>query len=138
MPLPMHVTRSLKISPYQRSRLVLDAMDINDVLRGCDTYVKSKILPGHMISGYGVKNTEADCSLTSLIIPRLFRSAAWRRQPATDGQKSFILKRWTKKLADSRTTQQEVDNLTRGEAANIITRLKHGAQVYHLHSADDN
>lgn len=50
---------------------------------------------------------------------------------ATDGQKEFIRGRWlgAKDAPENSKTQLDIDKLTRGEAANIITRLKHGAQV---------
>ncbi|KAI0094834.1 P-loop containing nucleoside triphosphate hydrolase protein [Irpex rosettiformis] len=115
MPLPLHVTRSLKISPYQRSRHVLDATNLNEAFKGSDTYVKSKILSGQMLIG-------------------LLRSAAWRRQPATEGQRDFIQKRWEKRqIVDDESpkkSQKNIARLLRGEAANIITRIKHGAQTH--------
>jgi ATP-dependent helicase IRC3 len=81
---------------------------------------------------------------------RLLRTAKWRRQPATDGQKTFLTKRLrlndsdklSKNLdpeletqasspSDPPTTKARkpiiLDTLTKGQAANIITRLQHGA-----------
>jgi len=64
---------------------------------------------------------------------RLFRTAKWRKLSATSGQKTFIAKRWVKVQTgdDSDDSSQElrIEKMSRGEAANIITRLKHGAQV---------
>jgi ATP-dependent helicase IRC3 len=65
----------------------------------------------------------------------LLRSAKWRKLPASEQQKSFIARRWAKKApvigaGEAQVTKEErLANLTKGEAANIITRLKHGAQV---------
>ena len=81
---------------------------------------------------------------------RLLRSAKWRRQPASDGQKKFLAKRLrldesgalSKDLDPESETQSSsasdfpvakahkpitLDTLTKGQAANIITRLQHGA-----------
>lgn len=65
---------------------------------------------------------------------RLFRTAKWRKMEATSGQKDFIRKRWSraKDEPENSKIQLTIDKLTRGEAANIITRLKHGAQVCFL------
>ncbi|GJE87676.1 DEAD/DEAH box helicase [Phanerochaete sordida] len=102
----------LKISPFQRSRKVLSARTLQDAIQGCDNYAKSNLLKGPLVAG-------------------LLRSAKWRRAPATDSQKKWVAQRWAKFRSDP----SEVDGkqpaklatLTKGEAANIITRLKHGA-----------
>ncbi|KAJ6621692.1 P-loop containing nucleoside triphosphate hydrolase protein [Mycena sp. CBHHK59/15] len=103
---------ALKIGPYARSRHLLTAHDLSDAVRGCDTYVKAKVVFGQMALG-------------------LLRSARWRMAPASEQQKKFVAKRWGKKME----SESEADNqakriaaLTKGDAANIITRLKHGAQ----------
>ncbi|EKM61106.1 uncharacterized protein PHACADRAFT_156288 [Phanerochaete carnosa HHB-10118-sp] len=104
----------LKISPFQKSRKILSAGTLEDAIRGCDNYAKNNIMKGPLVSG-------------------LFRTARWRRAPATDSQKRFLAQRWSK----SRKEASEIDGkqperlaaLTKGEAANIITRLKHGALV---------
>jgi ATP-dependent helicase IRC3 len=59
-------------------------------------------------------------------------SAKWRKGLATPSQKDFIRKRWKVPDAehdavDDRTARLE--RMTKGEAANILTRLKHGAKV---------
>ncbi|KAE9408139.1 P-loop containing nucleoside triphosphate hydrolase protein [Gymnopus androsaceus JB14] len=59
----------------------------------------------------------------------LSRSARWRKAPATPQQLQFVAKRWNKTLEDGEDRQ--LTNLTKGEAANIITRLKHGAKGRH-------
>ena len=60
----------------------------------------------------------------------------WRRQPATESQKTFVESRWKKapKYAQSGTGHDtarslRIQRLTKGEAANIIARIKHGAMV---------
>lgn len=64
------------------------------------------------------------------------RRAKWRHDPATDGQKKFVESRLNKapkyaqKAAESGTSRSlRIQRLTKGEAANIITRIKHGAMV---------
>lgn len=73
-------------------------------------------------------------------LSRLLRTAKWRKALATESQKSIIAKRWQKRPASSGlldgktnpkhvTLEERLARMTKGEAANIITRLKHGAQV---------
>ncbi|THV07737.1 P-loop containing nucleoside triphosphate hydrolase protein [Dendrothele bispora CBS 962.96] len=104
--LDKETAKGLKITPYFRSRHVLTANKLDEAIRGCDTYVKNKVVRGPLAVG-------------------LLRSARWRKTPATPQQVKFIAKRWSKRLDDS---NQKLDSLTKGEAANIISRLKHGAQ----------
>ncbi|KAJ7038251.1 P-loop containing nucleoside triphosphate hydrolase protein [Mycena alexandri] len=104
---------ALKIGPFLRSREILTATDLSDAIRGCDTYVKAKVVFGQMALG-------------------LLRSARWRMAPASEQQKIFVEKRWGKRRFDSdseaESKAERIATLTKGEAANIITRLKHGAQ----------
>jgi len=61
----------------------------------------------------------------------LLRSALWRQKSASEAQKKFISKRWTKvgsPLADPER-EGNIQNMTKGEAATIITRLRNGSQV---------
>lgn len=67
------------------------------------------------------------------------RRAKWRQQPATEGQKTFVESRWNKapkyvqgEVGDNAARRLHVERLTKGEAANIITRIKHGAMVFIL------
>ena len=64
------------------------------------------------------------------------RRAKWRQQPATENQKSFVESRWNKApryaqggVIDDAARSLRIQRLTRGDAANIITRIKHGAMV---------
>ncbi|GJJ13898.1 hypothetical protein Clacol_008155 [Clathrus columnatus] len=95
---------------FLRNRRILKAKSLDEAIRGCDTYVKENVMFGSMILG-------------------LLRTAQWRKKGATPGQKDFIKKRWlrSKDELESSRIQMDIDKLTRGEAANIITRLKHGA-----------
>jgi ATP-dependent helicase IRC3 len=70
-----------------------------------------------------------------IFVSRLFRTAKWRKAPASSNQKEFIAKRWGLAKAEMDVDSHlKIDQLTKGEAANIITRLKHGAQVRILQS----
>ncbi|KAG9314319.1 P-loop containing nucleoside triphosphate hydrolase protein [Chiua virens] len=108
----MHISsaRQLKISPFMRKRPISTADTLSDALKSCDTYATQKILRGPLALG-------------------LRRNARWRLSPATESQKAFIQKRRRKRAMDRETIV--VEKLTKGGAANIITRLKHGAQAYH-------
>lgn len=76
----------------------------------------------------------------------MFRTAKWRREPATDGQKSLLARRLRLKETGSPTLSSDVgelgtalvavqharkpillDTITKGEAANALTRIFHGA-----------
>lgn len=62
---------------------------------------------------------------------RLYRTAKWRSSPASDAQKSLVQKRWAKALLTLTDVQKEefLTKLTKGKAAALITRIKHGAVV---------
>jgi len=61
---------------------------------------------------------------------RLFRSAKWRFEPATPSQIAFLSKK--KGTAPIEGVKGwEAKTLTKGEAANLITRFKHGVQAYY-------
>ncbi|KAF5385447.1 hypothetical protein D9757_005321 [Collybiopsis confluens] len=95
----------LKVSPFLRSRRIVQSGDLSQVIQGCDTYAKVKVVFGPMAVG-------------------LLKSARWRKTPASEQQLKVIAKRWKKFSQDD---DARLENLTKGEAANIITRLKHGA-----------
>ncbi|VDB99642.1 unnamed protein product [Peniophora sp. CBMAI 1063] len=100
-----------KFAPFQKKKYILDAESIADAVRGCDTYAKQKVLPGPVAKG-------------------LLRSARWRREPATSTQKAWISKRWGVKPLPEESNEEfpaRIKNLTKGEANNIISRLKNGA-----------
>ncbi|KAL6309906.1 P-loop containing nucleoside triphosphate hydrolase protein [Sparassis latifolia] len=124
--LPMGTAFTLKISPFQRSRKILTATSLVEALRGCDTYARTKAVQGSLAMG-------------------LLRSARWRREPATDNQKKFIGKRWKSRkdivIGDGNepdSIEQRLARLTKGEAANVIIRLKHGAQARYEKKAKAN
>ncbi|KAH9898317.1 P-loop containing nucleoside triphosphate hydrolase protein [Cubamyces lactineus] len=117
--MPRGTAYMLKISPYRKSKKILSATDLAGAIRGCDTYARTKVLTGNVALG-------------------LLRGAKWRWELATDSQKQFIMKRWKARkvlaVADGQrkallATEDGLKTLKKGEAANIITRLKHGAQM---------
>ncbi|KAI0651935.1 P-loop containing nucleoside triphosphate hydrolase protein [Trametes meyenii] len=117
--LPTGTAYMLKISPFRRSQKILSAGTLADAVRGCDTYAEKKILKGSAARG-------------------LLRTAKWRWEPATDAQKQFLMKRWKARtvfnLEDASrkapaASEKDLRSLRKGEAANMITRLKHGAQA---------
>lgn len=81
----------------------------------------------------GVCYCRSRCLESKFCCHRLLRSARWRRAPASEQQKSFVSKRWGKRKFDSGSDAEgkaeKIASLTKGEAANIITRLRHGAQA---------
>jgi hypothetical protein len=44
--------KALKISPFRRNRHILTAKTLSDAVRGCDTYARTKVVPGPLVSGY--------------------------------------------------------------------------------------
>ncbi|KAJ3551331.1 hypothetical protein NM688_g4763 [Phlebia brevispora] len=119
--LPAQTAFTLKISPFQRNRHILTAKTLSDAVKGADTYAKMKVVKGAMVQG-------------------LLRTAKWRQQPATENQKAFIRKRWIKRKVlvedfeneDTLKKIKNIEKLTKGEAANIIVRIKHGAVSRHV------
>lgn len=83
---------------------------------------KSSLVPWHL-GWYILSFTVLSLGLNNPV--RLLRSAKWRKAPATDGQKALVVKRMSKE----RLEKGGLANLTKGEAANIIARVKHGAKV---------
>jgi len=100
---------------FERKRKILVADTVESAIRACDTYVRRKVLPGH-------------------ISAQLRRTASWRLRPASLAQKHLLetrFKRWMIPPAGPQKTSHssfDTNSLTKGHAANIITRLKHGAQ----------
>ncbi|KAJ3479603.1 hypothetical protein NLI96_g8938 [Meripilus lineatus] len=118
--MPFKTAFTLGVSPYRQNRNVLTARTLDEAVRGCDNFAKNKVVPGPMALG-------------------LLRSARWRNEPATPNQKALIRKKWSKKYTNIVDIQingkkeeeklQKIATMLKGEAANIITRLKHGAQA---------
>jgi len=109
---------ALNISRFRTNRKILDADSLADAVRGCDTYAREKVVKGPLSQA-------------------LWRTAKWRQVPASASQKLFVAKRWGyihksvqdfREHSDGDVFPERLKNLTKGEAALIITRLKHGAQ----------
>ncbi|KAH9837204.1 P-loop containing nucleoside triphosphate hydrolase protein [Rhodofomes roseus] len=118
--LPMVTALMLKISPYQKSREILKAQTLAEAIRGAETYAIQKVVKGPTASG-------------------LRRNARWRREPATENQKAMVRKRWKARpglLDPDGRSEDRIENMTKGEAANIISRIKFGAQVRYEKKAE--
>ncbi|OTB03304.1 hypothetical protein M426DRAFT_74070 [Hypoxylon sp. CI-4A] len=86
-------------SPYAAPRRLLDAPTLVDAVHGCDKYASEKY-PHYLISRY----------------------QRWRNGPATDGQLDFLNK------LRGETEKLEATDITKGKAADMITKLRHGAR----------
>ncbi|KAL0951262.1 hypothetical protein HGRIS_007976 [Hohenbuehelia grisea] len=100
-----------RVSPYFSPRPILKAPTLSKAIRGAETYVRMRVLSG------------------SYLMAGLLRSARWRKHPATPDQKELVARKWRNYADDSsgKSLEERLANLTKGEAANVITRLKHGA-----------
>ncbi|KAK0208060.1 P-loop containing nucleoside triphosphate hydrolase protein [Desarmillaria ectypa] len=107
----------LKISPFMRARNVCKSSSLDEAIKACDTYAKAKAVRGPMAKG-------------------LLRSAQWRKTPATDSQKVIVAKRYKLPAEEIDSNADNlvalrISKMTKGEAADTITRLKHGALALH-------
>ncbi|XP_006454300.1 hypothetical protein AGABI2DRAFT_114052 [Agaricus bisporus var. bisporus H97] len=103
--------KAAKLPMFMRRRNILKASTLAEAVKGCDTYVHKKVLKGNLING-------------------VLRSARWRKDPATEAQKNFCRKKWlNKKKGQGIISEENIDKITKGEAGNMITRLKHGAKA---------
>ncbi|KAK0478204.1 P-loop containing nucleoside triphosphate hydrolase protein [Armillaria novae-zelandiae] len=108
----------LKINPFMRARKVCQAPSLDEAIKASDTYAKTKAVRGPMVKG-------------------LLRNAQWRKAPATDSQKAIVAKRYrlsVEDVCDPNATDPmalQISRMTKGEAADTIARLKHGALALH-------
>jgi ATP-dependent helicase IRC3 len=86
-------------APFRKPRQIAKAATIADAVHAADTYAAKKY-PFQFIS----------------------RRAQWRNRPATDGQIAFLNKIRPKE------DQLTADQITKGRAGDMITKLKHGAR----------
>ena len=97
------VTRKLPVSsaktPYARPVPIATTSTFEDAINAADTYAKKKF-PAQM----------------------LLTRAAWRRAPATESQVKFLNR--------FREQENQLDSfsITKGKAADLITKIKHGAR----------
>ncbi|KAH6856720.1 P-loop containing nucleoside triphosphate hydrolase protein [Chaetomium sp. MPI-CAGE-AT-0009] len=99
--LPVWVSKSGSTpkSPYATPREILSAATFEDAVHGCDEYASENYPP-------------------FIIRARM----AWRKAPATEGQLKLLNK--------LRAAKDELkpEDVTKGKAADMITKLKHGAK----------
>lgn len=88
-----------KKSPYMKPREIARAITFTDAVHAADTYAQAKF-PFRFIN----------------------KNQSWRNGPATEGQLVFLNKLRPKK------DRLESTSLTRGKAADMITKIKHGAR----------
>ncbi|KAK3988566.1 P-loop containing nucleoside triphosphate hydrolase protein [Cladorrhinum sp. PSN332] len=86
-------------SPWMTPQQILTASTFDDAIHGCDSYA-TEMYPQFYISS------------------RMF----WRKQPATESQLKFL-----NKLRDQEN-QLGPHDVTKGKAADMITKIKHGAR----------
>jgi len=96
---------------YRRKVSVAVAQSLEEAVRAADLFVERKVLQGFQ----------------SRV---LFRNARWRFEPATPSQITLLSKK--KQTAPVEGGKGwDPSTLTKGEAANLITRFKHGIQAYY-------
>jgi ATP-dependent helicase IRC3 len=93
------LNRAISKVPFMRPRIIARAITFTDAVHTADTFA-SKKYPFQFIS----------------------RKQAWRHMPATEGQLAFLNKLRPKH--DQLTTE----DLTKGKAGDMITKVKHGAK----------
>ncbi|KXJ92294.1 P-loop containing nucleoside triphosphate hydrolase protein [Microdochium bolleyi] len=86
-------------APYAAPRKLLDAATFADVVHGADKYASE---------------TYAHAVISA--------RQTWRRGPATEGQLKFLNK------LRSKDDQLEAESITKGKAADMITKIRHGAR----------
>ena len=111
------------------------AQSLEQAFRGSDLYAKRNVVKGPMLQGFVVVVLSSPLILKTGFA-RLMR-VRWRQQPATESQNTFVESRWHKapKYVQGDTGHDAAHNIriqrmTKGQAANIITRIKHGAMVF--------
>src|SRR6266550_7627298 len=89
----------------------------------------------HGVKWQAGENDHSSCTISIQAQSRILLSAGWRKKPASDSQKQLIAKRWRVRpgsyggFSSEEERMDKIHHLTKGQAANILTRLKHGAQV---------
>lgn len=90
-------------SPWSRPRTVVTASSLSTALHGADTFAATKF-------------------------ERVFiaTSSSWRRSPASEGQLSFLNR--LRSVSDESEELLTGDDLTKGQAGDMITKIKFGAR----------
>ncbi|KAG8820411.1 hypothetical protein FRC17_010158 [Serendipita sp. 399] len=106
-----------------RTRKIAQTTNLEDAVSAAETFAKAKLAPGQLVKG-------------------LLRSAAWRSQPSTTVQREMLAKvfgiepdsdRVVSEKAHIRQyskvhTWQDLKRLTKGAAADMITRMRAGVK----------
>lgn len=92
---------------------MLDAAHLENAIRGSDLYVKKQVLHG-----------------SPQLFSMLNRWAKWRSDKASKKQSEQVAKRLglSKMAKNSDEKRMQLDGLTKGQAAVILTRIFHGAK----------
>jgi ATP-dependent helicase IRC3 len=98
-PLPSEAGKKLRKSPYMRPREIAVAETFVDAVHAADTYASERF-PYRLIS----------------------KDQAWRKGQASEGQLAFLNKLRPKE------DQLTPDRITKGQAGDMITKIKHGAR----------
>ena len=88
--------------PFQRTRQIAEADTFTDAVHAADTFA-GKTFPLYIVS----------------------KDQAWRKAPATPGQLAFLKK---VKGVSERMSKEQVYQITKGKAADMITKIKFGAR----------
>ncbi|KAK6507433.1 hypothetical protein TWF481_005866 [Arthrobotrys musiformis] len=87
-------------APYMKPRIVVEHVNtLEEIVNAADTFVTGRY-PRQLIT----------------------HTAAWRKADASDGQLEFLSKRTKKSVEEYRQ-----EKITKGQAADMLTRFKHGA-----------
>jgi ATP-dependent helicase IRC3 len=95
----VRLSGAISKAPFMKPRPIARALTFTDALHAADTYAHKKY-PYKVIS----------------------RNQSWRNSPASDGQLAFLNK------LRSKDEQLTGDSITKGKAADMITKVKHGAR----------
>jgi len=92
-------------SPWSRPRIVATALTLFDALHAADTFASTKF-------------------------ERIFiaTSSSWRKGPASDGQLTFLNRLREPSPSDDDVQPLTGDDITKGQAADMITKIKFGAR----------
>ena len=93
------LSRAISKAPFMKPRKISKAVTLADAIHAADTFAQARY-PFQFIS----------------------RNQAWRKRPATEGQITFLNKL---RLKDQ---QLRPEDLTKGKAGDMITKVKHGAR----------
>ena len=88
--------------PFQRTRQIAVADTFTDAVHAADTFA-GETFPWYIVS----------------------KDQAWRKAPATSGQLAFLKKM---KGVSERMSQDQMEQITKGKAADMITKVKFGAR----------